>query len=78
MTTTSPETPISRDILDKIEEARRAATVAELEAEDAEREARRKRRHAKNLMNRYERLVQEHMGQLAFMPEETVGQPSGS
>lgn len=74
---TSPE-PISPDILAKIEEARRIAVAAELEAEDFEKEARRKRRHARNMMGRYERLLQEHMGQLAFIPEESVGQPTGT
>lgn len=69
---------IAPEILAKLEEARTAAAVAEVEADDAERQARRKRRHASNLLKRYDRLVQEHMGQLAFMPEEEVGQPTGT
>lgn len=59
-------------ILEELETARRAAVLADLEAEDAEREARRIRRRAKSLLTHYSNLVLEHSGQLAFLPEEEL------
>lgn len=75
MTTLGPPTT---DVLARIEQLRQESTAAILEAEEAESEARRKRRRAKNLLHKYDKLVQEHMGQLAFLPEESVGQPTGT
>lgn len=52
--------------LSELEEARREATLALLEAEKAEKASKIARKQANWKIKQYERLVQEHAGQMRF------------
>lgn len=57
------------EVLPALREARSAAVEAMLAAEEADKTARTARRKARQRLKTYERLLEEHAGQLALLPE---------
>lgn len=62
-------TPLPKDADQVLREARSAAVDLLVEVDDMEAELRDLRRRARARLKHYERLVQEHLGQLSLLEE---------